>query len=88
MSDAPRVAVTVSGTTGTGKSRILAEIEVALKAAGVQVEWATPGDEDAAHAEHLSVARSSGPVVQQWPIVVLGEVNLPHRPHRGHGRRA
>ena len=75
----PRVIVTVAGETGAGKSRVLAEIEVALKAAGVPVEFASIGDRREAEAEHWSLARSRGPVVEDWPVVVLQEQNIPRK---------
>ena len=34
-----KVTITVSGETGTGKSAICGEIEIALKAIGVTVNW-------------------------------------------------
>jgi len=79
MTDDPKhqVHVTVSGLTGVGKSRILAEIEVALKAVGCPVRFATVGDEAAARAEHWALAQSTGPVVTEWPLVVLAEQNIP-----------
>jgi len=70
------VTVTVSGLTGSGKSRVLAEIEVALKAAGCPVRFATIGDQRAAQAEHWALSQSDGPVVTEWPQVVLSEQNI------------
>lgn len=75
--DRPRVTVTVSGLTGTGKSRIIAEIEVALKAAGVPVEFATKSDAAGARDEHWALAQTNGPVVEEWPLVILAERNEP-----------
>lgn len=72
-----RVIVTVEGETGTGKSRIMAEIEVALTAAGITVEFASVDDRRATEAEHWSISRGSGPAVPDWPLVLLREVNIP-----------
>ena len=75
--DRAHVHVTVVGMCGTGKSRITAEIEVALRAVGVPVVWGSIGDQRAAEAEHWALASHTGPAVTEWPIVVLSEYNVP-----------
>lgn len=44
-----KITITVSGETGSGKSAIAGEIEIALKAIGVPVEWK---DADREHWTH------------------------------------
>jgi hypothetical protein len=69
------VTVTVSGSTGSGKSRILAEIEIALRAIGVSVSWADPDDQRSVNSEHWADAR--GEWQPELPDVVLQEINTP-----------
>lgn len=71
----PKVTVTVQGPTGSGKSRILAEIEIALKAIGVSVTWAKCEDQHAAGSEHW--AEATGRWQPELPDVELLEVNEP-----------
>jgi hypothetical protein len=70
-----RVTVTVSGPTGSGKSRILAEIEIALKAVGVSVSWADPSDRRDVNSEHW--ADATGAWQPDLPEVILQEINTP-----------
>jgi hypothetical protein len=70
-----RVTVTVSGPTGSGKSRLAAEIEIALKAIGVKVEWSDPAGEREARLE--TWAEQSGAWLPDMPEVVLQEINTP-----------
>lgn len=68
-----RVYVEVSGPTGTGKSAVMGEIEIALKAVGLTVEYdaAFQAEKNATHAdwqEALDLYR---------PVVVLSERNIP-----------
>lgn len=72
----PRVVVTVSGPTGVGKSRIAHEIHVALKAAGVAVEWADIDDQRQAEAEAHSEA-TGGWQPDMPASVLLQEINTP-----------
>ena len=70
-----RVTVTVSGPTGSGKSRVALEIEVALKAAGVKVEWSDVDGLRQMEAEAHSEA--TGGWQPDMPEVVLQEINTP-----------
>lgn len=74
----PRVTVTVSGPTASGKSAILGEIEIALRAIGVPVEhhpsfYVEKNMTHADWAEALDLYK---------PAVLLREVNEP-RPAQG-----
>jgi Mrp family chromosome partitioning ATPase len=70
-----RVTVTVSGPTGSGKSRIALEIEVALKAAGIAVEWSDIDGQRQMEAEAHSEA--TGGWQPEMPEVLLQEINTP-----------
>jgi uridine kinase len=70
-----RVTVTVSGPTGSGKSRIALEIEVALKAAGAVVAWSDIDGQRQMEAEAHSEA--TGGWQPDMPEVVLQEINTP-----------
>lgn len=70
-----RVTVTVSGPTGSGKSRLAMEIEIALKAIGVTVEWCEADQEREARLEAWAEAR--GAYQPDLPDVVLQEINTP-----------
>jgi Mrp family chromosome partitioning ATPase len=70
-----RVCVTVSGPTGSGKSRIALEIEVALKAAGITVEWSDIDGQRQMEAEAHSEA--TGGWQPDVPEVLLQEINTP-----------
>lgn len=72
-----KVMLTVSGPTGSGKSRILAEVEIALRAIGVSVTWANKDTRNEVHSEHW--AESSGAWQPELPDVELLEVNIPIR---------
>lgn len=66
------ITVTISGTTGSGKSAIAGEIEVALKALGVPVVWK---DADREHWHHGN---------EYWidlykPEVTIIEQNIPRQ---------
>ncbi|CAH2606246.1 Septum site-determining protein MinD (plasmid) [Rhodovastum atsumiense] len=71
----PRVTVTVSGTAGTGKSRVLANIEVALRACGYEVQWSRWQDQREVHKEHWTEANCPRPAPAQLPVVILAEQN-------------
>lgn len=70
-----RVTVTVSGSTGSGKSRLAMEIEIALKAIGVSVEWCEDAQEREARLE--AWAEAGGHYQPDLPNVVLQEINTP-----------
>jgi hypothetical protein len=70
-----QVIVTVSGKTGSGKSRILAEIEIALRAIGVSISWADPDDRRSVESEHWADARAEWQ--PELPEVILQEINVP-----------
>jgi hypothetical protein len=69
-----KVTITVSGQTGTGKSAICGEIEIALKAVGVNVIW--PGGR--VNREHWTHGN------EYWidlykPEVEIVEINVPRK---------
>jgi len=67
------VTVTVSAPTGSGKSAIYGEIEIALKAIGVEVRHADPV---AAQSEkNMTGAEWEHALDLYKPVVVLREVN-------------
>lgn len=69
------VDVIVTGLTGTGKSAVLAEIEVALRAVGLEVTYAPGVDADRglSHVDWIDLYK---------PKIVLHEVNMPRpAPH-------
>lgn len=66
------VHVTVSGRIGSGKSAIAGEIEIALKAIGVSVEWA-----DSESEKRLTHADWQEALDSYDPHVVITEVNTP-----------
>ena len=70
-----KVTVTVSGPTGSGKSRLAMEIEIALKAIGVKVEWCE--DEQEREARSEAWAEANGHWGPDLPDVVLQEINTP-----------
>lgn len=75
------VLVTVSGFTGSGKSAIAGEIEIAMKAIGVLVTWAN-GDSE----KRMTGADWLTAIEMYKPTVRIVEVNIPrHRWHQGGG---
>lgn len=59
------VRVTVSGLTGSGKSAIAGEIEIALKALGVSVRWVNGDDETRlTHADWQEAIEMYNPQVE------------------------
>lgn len=81
MTDAPadpvraryRVTITARGPVGIGKSAVLGEIEIALRAIGLTVEWADPA---AAQAEkNMTHADWMDALEMYQPTVVLVEEN-------------
>ena len=71
------VVVTISGPTGSGKSRVALEIEIALKAVGVAISYADIDDERQAHEE--ASAEASGSYQPFLPgRVIIQEVNTPN----------
>lgn len=69
------VFVTVSGLTGSGKSSVASEIEIALRAIGVSAVWADGGPErNSVPADLLD------PGIISDLTVVIREVNIPSIP--------
>jgi hypothetical protein len=70
-----RVTVTVSGPTGSGKSAVLGEIEIALRALGLTVEH------DAAFQTEKNMTHADWQTALDLyqPTVVLREVNEPRK---------
>ncbi|ECF2941527.1 ead/Ea22-like family protein [Salmonella enterica subsp. enterica serovar Reading] len=66
------VLVVVSGFTGCGKSAIAGEIEIAMKAIGVPVQW-TNGDAE----KHMTGADWLTAIEMYKPAVRIVEVNVP-----------
>ncbi|ELT4275601.1 TPA: ead/Ea22-like family protein [Escherichia coli] len=66
------VLVVVSGFTGCGKSTIAGEIEIAMKAIGVPVQW-TNGDAE----KHMTGADWLTAIEMYKPTVRIVEVNVP-----------
>ena len=66
------VLVTVSGLTGSGKSAIAGEIEIALKAIGIDVTWVN-GDEE----KRMTGADWLSAIEMYNPSVKIVEVNVP-----------
>ncbi|MBG1972405.1 ead/Ea22-like family protein [Klebsiella pneumoniae] len=66
------VLVTVSGFTGSGKSAIAGEIEIAMKAIGVLVTWAN-GDSE----KRMTGADWLTAIEMYKPTVRIVEVNIP-----------
>ncbi|PEH29002.1 ead/Ea22-like family protein [Salmonella enterica] len=66
------VLVVVSGFTGCGKSAIAGEIEIAMKAIGVPVQW-TNGDAE----KRMTGADWLTAIEMYKPTVRIGEVNVP-----------
>lgn len=67
-----KVTVTVSGPTGSGKSAVMGEIEIALLALGLTVEHdaAFQAEKNGTHADwHAALDLYK-------PVVVLSEVNV------------
>jgi pantothenate kinase-related protein Tda10 len=65
------VSVFVTGATGSGKSAIAGEIEIALKAIGVDVTWEGGDDE-----KRLTHADWQGALEQYNPKVIIRELNV------------
>ena len=65
------VLVTVSGLTGTGKSAIAGEIEIALKAIGVTVVW-----EDSQSEKNMTHADWHTYIEMYQPRVTIREINI------------
>jgi uridine kinase len=68
-----RVTVTVSGPTGSGKSAVMGEIEIALRALGLTVEH----DADFQSEKNMTHADWQTALDLYKPTVVLREVNEP-----------
>lgn len=66
------VTVTVTGPTGCGKSAICGEIEIALKAIGLDVVWHSGKQE-----KNMTGADWAGALDLYCPRVVIEEVNEP-----------
>jgi hypothetical protein len=71
--DKGKVYVTVTGLTGTGKSAVLGEIEIAMKAIGLEVET----DQDLQTEKNMTGADWLDALELYKPVVVLREVNIP-----------
>lgn len=69
------VLVVVSGFTGCGKSAIAGEIEIAMKAIGVPVQW-TNGDTE----KRMTGADWLTAIEMYKPTVRIVEVNVPRAP--------
>lgn len=76
------VLVVVSGFTGCGKSAIAGEIEIAMKAIGVPVQW-TNGDAE----KRMTGADWLTAIEMYKPTVRIVEVNVPRAPWHSHQRR-
>ncbi len=70
------VYVTVSGLAGSGKSAVMGEIEIALKALGIPVEH----DADFQSEKNTTHADWQNALDLYKPTVVLKEVNIPRSP--------
>jgi len=61
------VTITASGPVGSGKSAILGEIEIALKAIGVEVRYADPKaaqqEKNMTHADWMDTIEMYNPTV-------------------------
>lgn len=73
MPDTARVTVIVSGPTGSGKSAVMGEIEIALKALGVEVIH----DADFQAEKNMTHADWQTALDLYKPVVILREVNEP-----------
>ena len=69
------VMVIVTGATGSGKSAICGEIELALKALGVPVVW-----RDGEAEKRLNHADYAHDIDLYKPRVIIQEVNIPGVP--------
>lgn len=77
MSEIAKVYVEVSGLTGSGKSAVLGEIEIAMRALGLTVEHADPA---AAQAEKNATHADWQAALNLYkPTVVLAERNVSRR---------
>jgi hypothetical protein len=65
------ITVTVSGPVGCGKSAIMGEIEIALKAVGVPVRMADPAAD--ASEKNMTGADWAGYIDMYQPSVILAE---------------
>ncbi|MFT1603703.1 ead/Ea22-like family protein [Enterobacter hormaechei subsp. oharae] len=74
------VLVTVAGFTGCGKSAIAGEIEIAMKAIGVPVQWAN-GDAE----KRMTGADWLTAIELYKPCVRIIEVNVPNAAAAGKG---
>lgn len=74
------VLVSVSGFTGCGKSAIAGEIEIAMKAIGVPVQWAN-GDAE----KRMTGADWLTAIEMYNPSVRIVEVNVPRAAAAGKG---
>lgn len=76
----PTITVVVSGLTGTGKSAICGEIEIALKALGIDVSWeASQPEKSMTHGDWAEALET------YKPVVLIREVNIARLPDRGFG---
>jgi adenylylsulfate kinase-like enzyme len=69
------VTVSVSGLTGSGKSAICGEIEIALKAIGLVVHW--PDGDEEKRATHADWAAA---LDRYRPEVLIQEINIARIP--------
>ena len=65
------ITVIVTGSSGSGKSAIAGEIEIALKAIGIDVAWEDGDDE-----KRLTHADWQAALEQYNPKVIIREVNV------------
>jgi ABC-type dipeptide/oligopeptide/nickel transport system ATPase component len=71
-----KVTVIVTGETGSGKSAIAGEIEIALKAIGVSVKWESPDRENWRHGNEywIDLYKPEVTIIEQnIPIASLDE---------------
>jgi len=66
------VMIIVTGLTGSGKTAICGEIEIALKAIGIPVEWRNGHQE-----KNLNHADWQHDIKMYKPRVIIEEVNIP-----------
>jgi adenylylsulfate kinase-like enzyme len=71
----PEVLVTVSGLTGSGKSSVASEIDIALRSIGVRTTWADGGHERSGVPADLLDPGAAADLT-----VTIREVNIPRIP--------
>lgn len=76
------VTVTVGGLTGSGKSAVLGEIEIALRALGLTVrhDAGFQAEKNATHADWTAALEL------YRPVIILREINEPRTEDQPNGR--